>query len=213
MIRIALRILSAKKRKNLLTCLAVAFCILFILIVNAVYVGYSNVQIENGYNYGGKWDIAVKVDETYQNDVAKSIKDMIPVGTINNTFSARLDVIPEDKKEGNYAVFADHYYLSLLGIGSVKDNVLSYELLEGNWPKNDNEIVIPQKFEYNGTGVVQGSIKVGDRISLEIGRRIKNDGTITQDQIEDSEAFTEIKVKEYTVSGIMKYENYTTGNY
>ena len=213
MIRIALRILSAKKRKNILSCLAVAFCVLFILIINAIYVGYSNVQIENGYNYGGKWDIAVKVDEAYQNDVAKRVKDMVLVGTINNTYSARLDVIPEEKKEGNYASFVNYYYLSLLGIGRVTDNVLPYELLEGNWPENDNEIVVPQKFEYNGAGVVQGNIKIGDKISLEIGRRIKSDGTISQDQIEDTEEFTDSKVKEYTVSGVMKYDNYTTGSY
>lgn len=213
MIKMSLRILSAKKRKNILSCLVVTFCVLFILVINTVYVGYCNVQIENGYHYGGRWDIAVKIDAASQDTDAKTISDMTLVGTINNTYSARLDAIPEDEKEGPYAVYADHYYLSLLEIGSIKDNVLPYELLEGNWPRSNNEIVIPERFEYNGISVRQGDLKVGDKISLELGQRIKSDGTITQDQIEDTEEFINSKVKEFTVSGIMKYDNYTTGNY
>ena len=213
MIKMSLRILSSKKRKNVLSCIVVAFCVLFILIINTVYVGYRNVQIENGYHYGGKWDIAVKVDSSNQETAANSISDMTVVGTINNTYSARLDVIPEDEKEGPYAAYAEYYYLSLLGIGSIEDNVLPFELLEGNWPSNNNEIVVPERFEYNGESVGQENLKVGDKISLEIGQRIKSDGSITQDQIEDTEKFSNTKEREFTVSGIMKYDNYTTGNY
>lgn len=211
--RMALQILFAKKRRSILACFVVAFCVLFILLVNTIYISYRNIQIENGYAYGGSWDIAVQVEAGGQQGAAKLLSDITLAGTINNTYSARLDKIPEDKKEGYNSIYADCYYLSLLGIGSVEDNVLPYELVEGKWPENDNEIVLPHKFEYDGASVNQGSIQVGDKITLEVGCRIKSDGTISQEQIEDYEEFTDNGLKEYTVCGIMKYDNYTTGNY
>ena len=106
MLKIALRILLAKKRKNILSCLVVAFCVLFIIIINTIYVGYCRAQIENGYHYGGRWDIAVKID-TARQDTSIELS-MSLVGTINNTYSAKLNVISEDEKEGPYAVYVKY---------------------------------------------------------------------------------------------------------
>ena len=213
MIKLSFRFLVAKRRKNILSCFVVAFCVLFILIINTVYVGYQRVQIENGYHYGGRWDIAIKVDSAKQDTVLKSTSALTFAGTINNTYSAKLDEIPKEEKEGPSGANANHYYLSLLGIDSKRDHVLPYQLLKGNWPHSINEIVLPERFEYKGFSVGKETLKVGDKITLEIGVRIKSDGTITQDQIDDVEGFSNSKTKEFTVSGIMKYDNYTTGNY
>lgn len=77
-------------------------------------------------------------------------------------------------------------------------------LIEGRLPEQENEIVIAAHIRTNG-GV---SYKIGDRLTLEIGQRICDDGSVlNQDNpyIYEEETFVpETQAEEYTIVGIME---------
>lgn len=88
-----------------------------------------------------------------------------------------------------------------------------FHLLEGRFPQNENEIVIPRHLKTNG----RMEVAVGETITLQMGERVFTDGQeriyqITEYQGENEE-FLPTTTKEYTVVGIMERPGYGVEGY
>lgn len=92
-------------------------------------------------------------------------------------------------------------------------NDLKFRLIDGNFPKNDNEIVISKHIISNG-GV---ELKIGDTIELDIGDRFSLDGTDLDGYIKyDIEAGEELKNtthRKFKIVGIMERPKYQFEDY
>ena len=89
----------------------------------------------------------------------------------------------------------------------------SFNLIEGRMAKNEDEIVIPRHLKTNG----RIDIKVGDEITLDVGKRYDSD---TESVIEENSAYeheaetlTGTVTKRYKVVGIMERPGYKMEDY
>ena len=84
-----------------------------------------------------------------------------------------------------------------------KDYLDHLELVSGSMPKSDNEIVIPEDSKT--------SLKVGDKITLNVGNRYLDGQINNSNYYSEEEVIKDYFTKEYTVVGIIKmdvYESY-----
>lgn len=90
---------------------------------------------------------------------------------------------------------------------SALDN-LSVKLIEGRMPNNKNEILIPSHLKTNG----RISLKVGDTLSLDVGRRISEGFELDQTNPFDTEIKEEIidtTKNKYKIVGIIERPDYS----
>ena len=89
---------------------------------------------------------------------------------------------------------------------------LAVDLLEGRLPENEGEVLIPAHLKNNG-GV---TLKVGEKLTLEVGKRISNGLELDQDTsfgMEGPEEIVNTVTKEYTVVGVMERLPYEIESY
>lgn len=67
-------------------------------------------------------------------------------------------------------------YLYLIGFSQEAIENLKLNLLEGRFPKNENEIVISKHIQTNG----KVDLRIGDEITLDIGRRMSDENELNQ---------------------------------
>lgn len=94
-------------------------------------------------------------------------------------------------------------YLYVKGFTKDAFDALSISLVEGRFPENENEIAIPEHLKENG-GV---EIKVGEKITLNIGRRVSEGHEQNQNNPYDetlAEEIVDAQSYEYEVVGIIK---------
>lgn len=88
-----------------------------------------------------------------------------------------------------------------------------FNLIEGRMAKNEDEIVIPRHLKTNG----RIDIKVGDEITLDIGKRYdSNTESVIWENIayeHEAETLTDTVTKRYKVVGIMERPGYGMENY
>ena len=103
-------------------------------------------------------------------------------------------------------------YLHLMGFDSKALNSYGIKLIEGRLPENDNEIIISNYIEENG-GV---NLKVGDKITLDICRRLVDGEELSQINPyneEVPESLEKLYTKEYEIVGKMERPNYEIEDY
>lgn len=88
-----------------------------------------------------------------------------------------------------------------------------FKLIEGRMAKNEDEIVIPRHLKTNG----RIDIKVGDEITLDIGKRYDSntESVISENCVyeHDAETLTDTVTKHYKVVGIMERPGYGMEDY
>lgn len=103
-----------------------------------------------------------------------------------------------------------YLYLKAYSKGSIEK--LGFKLIDGRFPKNDNEVVISSHIKSNG-GV---EYKIGDELNLNLGERISEGESIDQDiALEDTkneELINESK-KNYKIVGIIERPNFDVEPY
>ncbi|MCM1307946.1 MAG: FtsX-like permease family protein [Butyrivibrio sp.] len=139
-----------------------------------------------------------------------------------------------DIKDGvvlQYHGYADigsqNEYKPYLFIGGIKEgfaDMASVNILEGRMAENGGEIILPKHLRDNG-GV---RYELGDKITVQVGRRVWEDRTLTQingyyaeDMDEDgekipAETLTDLRERTYTVVGFYArpgWENYSAPGY
>ena len=108
-------------------------------------------------------------------------------------------------------------FLYVLDAGKEFAELSGMHLLEGRYPANENEIVIPKQLENYWQDL---DWKIGDRITLTIGQRRGPDGAVlwqdTDCQITDSGTFAETlentHIAEFTIVGICQRQPLETWN-
>lgn len=98
----------------------------------------------------------------------------------------------------------DGSYIQIYGATDLQ-NISFTQLLEGEYPKDDHEIMISPNYAKNH------KIQIGDKITLMEGNRMYNGEKVTVDTLFPNEKFVETKKKEYVVTGI--FNDFTASNY
>ena len=182
--------LKLNKKRTIGTIIGVILSCALITVVGEGFYTLRNTLLQSEINNSGYYHIRIKnVTQSDVDDIKnnRKIKEVITDVNIGYT---KYDL------KSNYSYYGDVYSLDFETFKK-----LNYNLLEGEFPKNSNEILINRSYMY------QNDLKIGDTFEMEVSDNFKND--------EDGERLVleePLKIK-MTVSGII--ENYgdliTTG--
>ncbi len=105
-------------------------------------------------------------------------------------------------------------YLKLCSMDKETFKDLKFKLIEGEFPKNENEVIISSHIASNG-GV---KYNIGDKIKLNVGRRVTTDDSYELESgniytTEEYEKLVDTKEMEVTVVGIIERPNYNFEEY
>lgn len=110
----------------------------------------------------------------------------------------------------------DKPYAYLIAMNKITMSNVSLNLIEGRFPSNDKEIVIPRHLKTNG----RVDYKVGDTITLYLGDRVSDGYTLNQNNPyhKDEETFDIKDTKTFKIVGIIErpstiIENYSSPGY
>ena len=104
----------------------------------------------------------------------------------------------------------DKPYVNIIGIENSAQTKLPIKMVEGRFPTNSNELLISKSIISNG----EVELKVGDKMTLDISKRLLEGKELTQDDIyTQDESLETMYTKEYTIVGIMERLNYTLEPY
>lgn len=203
---ITIKNLKLNKKRTIVTIIGIALSVALICAVTTFVSSFQSAMVEREKKKNGNYYIYFQnttekqiEDLLVQNDKVKSLAKSQEIGYANLKDSAN------DYKPYVYIESFDEISLKNRGV----------ILKEGSLPRNENEIIIPEHVLTNGGQ----NWKIGDKITLDIGKRTLDGESLEQNNpynIEENEEIEIEKTKEYTIVGIMErpsFEEYSAPGY
>lgn len=154
--------LKLNKKRTIVTIIGITLSIALITAVSALFFSANasliNFEIKSSGNYHYSFkDVPKEEIEIFENN-----RNIESIYRVQNIGYAKLE---ESKNE-----YKPYAYITAFDQSSL-DN-LAINIVSGRLPKNENEIVIPTHLKTNG----RINYKIGDTITLEVGKRVDSDG-------------------------------------
>lgn len=132
------------RNKKIFSRYIIMFCIITfslfgIVTIPAIYSGYQRIQLDNCYLKKGNYDVRV---------------------TNQNSFDIEGMNITGEIKKPYYGIYACNK--------QDMENYFADVLIEGNWPASVNEVVVNKNLTFEDRAYVDGTLKVGDKIEIEL---------------------------------------------
>ena len=185
--------LKLNKKRTLVTIIGI---MLSVALVTAVATMYSSCikslinfeTYQKGNFHVAFYDVPINEVETIKNN-----RGVDEVYLSNDIGYAKLEESKNEYKP----------YVYIKGFSKTAIEELSVKLVEGRFPENENEILIPTHLKTNGRVV----LNVGETITLDVGTRVSDGYELTQDNKFSKEANEEIintTSKIYKIVGIIE---------
>lgn len=182
--KITFKSLLKNKARTIATIIGIMLSAALMCSVTGAVSSLMGTLYKNAIYNAGYWNIfnmsasASDYDEILKQPSVKEVKYSQILG-----FSGTL----EKSDSGN---------LKVLGTSSTfSEEDMAVHITEGEYPVSNKEILIPQKYKYST------DLKIGDKVTLEIGDRMLNGENINQSWHEDGEYLEIRETREYTVTG------------
>lgn len=203
--KLTLKNLKLNKKRSVVTIIGIILSVALITAVSSMVVSFRksliDYEIKKGGNYHYAFGNVPEEDFTYFDD-NRNIESYYITQNIGYA------KINESQNEGKPYAF-------ILGMNTTSLNNSGLIITEGRLPQNTNEIIIPRHLKTNG----RVSYQVGDKITLNIGKRISDNYELDQtNPITEEETLTQTYTKEYEIVGIIErpsgvIEPYTAPGY
>lgn len=187
--KIALQGLIKNRTRTIVTIIGVVLSTLMITGVTTFAVSLMSYMVNGALQKYGNWyaafldaDAPFTQERTHDEEVSGTV-------SFENIGYAKLDGGQNPEKP----------YLFIAGFQQETFDILPTTLISGRLPENDEEILVSARIEID-SGV---SYKVGDTISLSVGKRMKGEQELTQaaPYVSGEEIFVPQDEKTYTVVG------------
>jgi putative ABC transport system permease protein len=194
--KLTLKYMMKNKNRTIVTIIGVIISVAMIAAASSISVSFLNMLQRSTATQTGNWHAAflnVKGADVNQITSSNAIKDNIISHTVG------FGELPDSKSSQRpyvYIIEANNFNLAAL------------PLMEGNYPKTKDEIVISTKL----IDVAGMNYKIGDKVRFDIGyRTITENNEITtlerSDKYITGELFHKTEQKEYTITGIVDASN------
>ena len=193
--KLTIKDLKLNKKRTIVTIIGIMLSVALITAVATMFQSFIDSMIKYEKRQKGDYHVSFR-DVPYEEVV-----------NIKNNRSVEDTYLVENV---GYAVLSDSKneykpYAFVMGFTDESEKKLGINLVEGRFPENENEIVIPTHLKTNG----RVSLSVGDTITLDVGKRMDSEGNeltqynpyITSSELEymtedDSEDGTDEDTKE-----------------
>ena len=176
--KISIRNLKLNKKRTISTIIGIILSTALICAVATMATSFQHTLMQNAINETGYYHLKL------YNVTDENIKTLKNNRNIKNIFTIKevgYGKLENGKNE-------DKPYLKLYSMDNKIFNELKFNLIEGRFPNNNNEIIISNHIATNG----KVNYKVGDKIKLDI-----------------DEQLTDTKQYEFTITGIIERPNYS----
>lgn len=201
--KLTLKNLKLNRKRTIVTIVGIILATALLSALVTLVSSFQYSMIEYQKQKGG--DFHVKFSNVKMSELSEFKNNR----NIESTFEtmgmgfAKLDGCKNEDKPYAYVMATDE-------AGFEKD---CFNLIEGRMAKNEDEIVIPRHLKTNG----RIDIKVGDEITLDIGKRYdSNTESVIWENIayeHEAETLTDTVTKQYKVVGIMERPGYGMEDY
>lgn len=196
--RLTIKNLRLNKKRTIVTIIGIILSIALMVGIGLLFSSFQDLMIRDTIGYNGKYEANYgDVDLDKLNDIKD--KDF--------TYFY-------EKPIGFSKIESSNEYKPYMYITSVnKEYFDELKLIEGSFPKNENEAVISNHVITNG-GL---NYKVGDIVTFKYGKRnIEGNGTLANSEFVDGEFLTNEGTHTYKIVGIVErsnFENYSACGY
>lgn len=196
--RLTIKNLRLNKKRTIVTIIGIILSTALMVGIGLLFSSFQDLMIRDTIGYSGKY-------EAKYNDV-----DLIKLNDIKNKNFTYF----YEKPIGFSKIESSNEYKPYMYITSVNREYFDeLKLIEGNIPKNENEIVISNHVVTNG-GL---DYKVGDIVTFTYGsRNIDGNITLANNELVDGEFLTNEGTHTYKIVGIVdrsNFESYSASGY
>lgn len=200
--QIAKKSLKLNKKRTISTVIGIVLSCSLICAVATMITSFKQTLVQNTINESGYYHLELfnVNDENIKN--LRNNRDIKDLWTINQNGYAKLEGSKNEYKP----------YMKLYSMDKTSFENLEFDLIEGIFPSNSNEIVISNHIMKNG----KVNYKIGDKIKIEVGERANLDGEILNEgntYIEENEKLINTESHEFTIVGIIERPEYAFENY
>lgn len=197
--KLVIKSLKLNTKRTIGTIIGIVLSVALICAVSSMVSSFRQTLVENAINESGYYHIELL--NINDNDINK-LKLNKDIKDINLVYKLGYSSIEID---------STFPYIEIASMDKDSLSNLSYELIEGRYPENDNEIVISNKVK------LKGKYKVGDVINLNVGDRVDGEGYPLYNSNpyleENAEEIINSSLKSYKIVGIVYKENVDNDNY
>ena len=196
--RLTIKNLRLNKKRTIVTIIGIILSTALMVGIGLLFSSFQDLMIRDTIGYSGKY-------EAKYNDV-----DLIKLNDIKNKNFTYF----YEKPIGFSKIESSNEYKPYMYITSVnKEYFNELKLVDGSFPKNENEVVISNHVITNG-GL---NYKVGDIVTFTYGsRNIDGDITLANSELVDGEDLTNEGTYTYKIVGIVdrsNFESYSASGY
>lgn len=185
--------LKLNKKRTIVTIIGIMLSVALITAVATIYSSLIKSLIDfetyqKGNFHAAFFDVPINEIETIKNN-----RCVEKVHLTSNIGYAKL--------EGSKNEYKPYIYVKGFTKDSIKE--LSAKLVEGRFPENENEIIIPTHLKTNG----RVNLNIGETITLDVGTRMSEGSELTQDNpfsYEANEKIINTTEKTYKIVGIIE---------
>ena len=201
-IDLSIRNLKLNKKRTISTIIGIILSVALICAVATMATSFQETLIQNAINETGNYHLKLSDISSNEENELKNNNKIKVTSTLNDVGYAKLEGIENESKP----------YVHLYSMNEDIFKNLRFNLIEGNFPKNENEIIISKHIKTNG----KVNLKIGDTITLEVGDRITIDNEILSQNnpyMENEEKVANSKTYSFKIVGIIERPDYSFENY
>lgn len=200
--KLTLKNLKLNKKRTVSTIIGIILSCALICAVATMVTSFQATLVENAANETGYYHL--KIENINEEDV-KSLnnnRNINNVMVVNEIGYGKLENSANRNKQ----------YLKLFSMDLQTFENLKFNLTEGRFPTNGNEVIISKHIITNA----EVNYKIGDKISVDIGKRQTKDGYKLKGNnsyVKDDEEIVNTQNFEFTIVGIIERPNYEFERY
>jgi len=159
--KISIKNVKLNKKRTISTIIGIILSCSLICAVATMATSFQATLVENAINETGYYHL--KISGVTDDDIKKfsNNRDIKDIHTIYENGYGKLENSQNEDKP----------YLRLYSMEKEQFENLKFNLIEGNFPSNENEILVSRHLNTNG----KLSLKVGDILNLDVGKRMTLD--------------------------------------
>ena len=204
--KLTIKNLKLNKKRTIVTIIGIILSVALICAVASMVSSFRESLIRFEINRGGNFHYE------FSNIDSKTLKEIKNNRNFEKVYiSKNIGYLKLDNSKNE-----DKPYAYLMAMNKITMSNVSLNLIEGRFPSNDKEIVIPRHLKTNG----RVDYKVGDTVTLYLGDRISDGYNLNQNNPyhKDEETFEIKDTKTFKIVGIIErpstiIENYSAPGY
>lgn len=199
--KLTIKNLKLNKKRTIVTIIGIILSVALICAVASMVSSFRESLIKFEINRDGNFHYEFSNVDSKTLKEIKNNRNFEKIYISKNVGYLKLD---NSKNE-------DKPYAYLIAMNKITMSNVSLNLIEGRFPSNDKEIVIPRHLKTNG----RVDYKVGDTITLYLGDRVSDGYTLNQNNPyhKDEETFDIKDTKTFKIVGIIERPSTIIENY